>query len=286
MELLYVKEHFSCHNYDKGQNARLEIIKERAGFALVRNLTDIEIIFILKGKLTISYGKIMNLEIEGGKIMLFPPGARVVGKLLEDTHFVIFRIRAVSQLCDCMSLERLYSSVAEKSNEFRTLNINERMNAFIEMFVVCVNDGLKCTYYFATKTRELFFLLRAYYTKEELAGFFNPILGRDASFMNLMYRNYFKVSNIQQLADLSNYSLSGFKKQFRKVFGISPTEWMTQQKASKIFQDINTSDFSFKEIADIHGFSSVSSFSNFCLKNFGMPPGKIRLNVEKMLPKG
>ena len=285
LKLLYPQEHFSCYNYEKGQNARLEILKRPAGFILERNLIDTEIVFLIEGKFNLSYGKLIKEEITEGKIMLFPPGSHVVAEVTEDVHFIICRVRDVVQLCECMSLERLNKDVGDIPKGFHMLDINDRIKKYIDLFVECVNDGLSCTYYFATKMKELFFMLRAYYTKEQLAGFFSPMVGKDAQFMNLMYQNYRKAGSVQELADISNYSLSGFKKQFQRVFGTSASEWMSEQKATRVFQDLNNSPLSIKELSDRHGFSSVSAFSTFCQSKFGLPPGKIRLNVERIDPK-
>lgn len=285
VKLLYPQEHFACYNYEKGQNARLEILRREKGYILERNLIDTEIVFLIEGRFELSYGKLKKERIDKGRIMLFPPGSHVVAEVLEDVHFIICRVRDVIQLCECMSFERLYNEAGPVEEGFHMLDMNERIDEYIDLFVKCVDDGLRCTYYFATKMKELFFLLRAYYTKEQLAGFFSPLLGEDAQFMNLMYQNYRKVKTVQELADISNYSMSGFKKRFQRVFGAPASEWMRQQKAVRVFQDLNNSPLSIKELADRHGFSSVSAFSTFCQHEFGMPPGKIRLNVEKIDPK-
>ena len=285
MRILYPQEHFSCFNYDKGQNAQLEILERPAGTSFKRNLVDTEIVFLISGKFRLSYGKLMREEIPAGKIMLFPPGSQVEAEIIEDVHFVICRIRDVVQLCECMSPERLNNEAGDIPEGFHMLDTNDRINKFIELFVECVSDGLRCTYYFSTKMKEFFFMLRAYYTKEQLAGFFRPMLGRDAQFMNLMYRSYRQVKSVHELAELSNYSLSGFKKQFQRVFGTSASEWMSSQKATRVFQDLNNSPMSIKQLSERHGFSSVAAFSTFCQHKFGMPPGKLRLNVEKIDPK-
>lgn len=284
LKLLYPQEHFSCYNYEKGQNARLEILKVEAGKSFERNLVDTEMVFLIEGRFRLSYGKVMNEEVPAGKVMLFPPGSHVRAEIVEDVHFIICRIRDVVQMCECMSLERLHNESGPIIEGFHMLDMNDRISKFIDLFVECVNDGLKCTYYFATKMKELFFMLRAYYTKEQLAGFFLPLLGKDARFMNLMYQNYRNVASVQELADISNYSISGFKKQFHRVFGTSASDWMSQQKATRVFQDLNNSPLSIKEMAERHGFSSVAAFSTFCQNKFGLPPGKIKLNVEKISP--
>jgi len=285
MKLFYPREHFACYNYEKGQNAHLEILKCPKGSGFERNLVDTELVFLIEGKFSLSYGKLIDNEISAGKIMFFPPGSRIRAEALENVHFIICRVRDVVQLCECMSFERLHNETGSLREGFHMLDINNRIGKYIELLVECVNDGLKCTYYFGAKMQELFFMLRAYYSKEQLAGFFSPLMSKDAQFMNLMYRSYRRVKTVQELADISNYSLSGFKKQFQRVFGTSASQWMSAQKAARVFQDLNNSPLSIKELAESHEFSSVAAFSTFCRNKFGLPPGKIRLNVEQIDPK-
>lgn len=277
MKLLYPEEHFKCFNYDKGKNATLEILEVPAGITIERDLHYTEIVFIVKGVFALSYGKIINNEISEGKFMLFPPGSHVHVEAKQDTKFIICRIRGIIQLCECIPLQQ-FASADSKSidNQFHLLDINEKIYKFMDFLIECSEEGLKCTYYFETKMKELFFLLRAYYTKEDLGKFFKPLLSSDFTFMNLMYQNYRKVKNVRQLAELSLYSESGFKKQFNRVFGTSASEWLRSQKAALIFHDLNCSPLSIKELAERYDFASVSSFTNFCQQMFGKTPGNIR----------
>lgn len=287
MKLLYPQEHFSCYNYEKGQNARLEILKVPAGEKIIRDLVDNEIVFVVDGIFTVSYGKDAHIDVPKGKILFYPPGSHVEATVVEDAHLIICRVRGLVQLCECLPLDQLYREFgAKRGDHFHMLDINKRIYNYVEQFVECVNDGLRCASYFSTKMKELLFLLRAYYTKEDLAAFFAPVMGKDSQFMNLMYQNYRSVKSVQELADLSLYSPSGFKKQFSKVFGTSASEWLSDQKATLIFQDLNHSSLTIKELADKYDFSSVSSFSNFCLNKFGKPPGKIRPKTADRKGKG
>lgn len=278
----YAQEHFCCLNHEKGKNVTLEIFDIPQGQFVERKLLETEIVFILKGKFALSYAKLLNTKIAADNIMLFPPGSQVKIYALEKTNLIIFRVRGILQLCECVSLQHLYTSNNKDYKEdFHMLAINYRISKFIELLMECVNDGLKCSYYYEIKMKELFFLLRAYYSKEELAKFFSPLLSHNAQFMNLMYQNFRNVKTVQELADISLYSESGFKKQFYKVFGTSASEWMRNQKASLILHDLNCSELSIKELADKYNFSSVSSFSTFCQNKLGLPPGQIRANSFK-----
>lgn len=282
-KLLYTQEHFTCQNYEKGKNAALEILNIPKGRKIERTLHDTEIVFLLSGQFTLSYAKIPHMEINPGVIMLFPPGSLVKAEAIEDTRLIICRIRGVLQLCECVSMTQIYNFKDKNiKEEFHMLSINDRIYKFVELMQECVDDGLKCGYYFETKMKELFFLLRAYYTKEDLIQFFSPLLSHNSRFMNLMYQNR-NAKSVNELIDISMYSESGFKKQFNKVFGTSASDWLRDQKASLVYNDLIGSDLSIKELADKYNFSSVSSFTTFCQSKFGLPPGQIRTRkVEKV----
>ena len=42
------------------------------------------------------------------------------------------------------------------------------MYLFLDNLRTCINGGLKCIHFFELKTKEMFFILKANYTKEEI----------------------------------------------------------------------------------------------------------------------
>jgi AraC-like DNA-binding protein len=209
--------------------------------------------------------------------MLIPAGSHLQCKAQDDSTFIIIRLHNIKQLCDCFSFDRLLrEEVKDFIPEFYYLDINERVKSFLTFLDTCMIDGLKCTYYFELKSKEFYFLLRAYYTRKDLFAFFYPLLSYDISFSELIIKNHCKAKTVQELADLVHYSLSGFQKRFKKVFGISAYHWMKEERSKLIYHQINSTEKSFKEISDEYGFSSPSHFNDFCKANFGDTPGKIR----------
>lgn len=288
MSILYPQEHTSCFNYEKGKNASLEILRVEKGGRIERDLYSTEIVFVIKGRFILNYSKVIDREITKGKFMLFPPGSHVHAEVTEETDIIVCRIRGMVQLCECMPLKQLYpldSPCFEKYSGFHVLDINEKLDKFISFMIECAEDGLRCSYYFETKMKELFFLLRAYYTTEELRALFASVMCHDARFMYLMYEHHRNVKSVSELAEIARYSESGFKKQFQRVFGTSPSDWLRNQKASHIFHDLNCSEESIKELSDKYDFASVSSFTTFCQNMFGKTPGQIRNIREQPLPQ-
>ncbi|MBD8390023.1 helix-turn-helix transcriptional regulator [Dysgonomonas sp. BGC7] len=282
MELLYPHEHLSCYNYEKGARPTIEKImlgkRQRWDISALEN----KALFMMDGTLSFSLGNSIDEKLYKGKILLLTAGSALSGQADSDSTIMIIRLHNTKQLCDCFSLDMLLRE--EKNNMIKSgicyLDINERTNDFLLFLDTCISDGLKCTYFFALKVKEFLYLLRAYYTKTELLGFFYPLLSKDISFSDFIMKNYHKAKSVQELADMTHYSLSGFQKRFKKVFGISAYHWMRDARAKLIYHQLNSTEKSFKEISDEYGFSSPSHFNDFCKTTFGTTPGRIRNKKE------
>lgn len=280
MELLYAQEHLSCYNYEKGgKRPTIEkLILKKGGQLWDVFPIDNKSIFVVSGALSFSFGEVIDEVIPCGKMMLLPAGSQFKSIAEKDTVLILIRLHNTKQLCDCFSLDAL---LKEEDSNFDPglcfLDINERVEVFLDFLDTCMSDGLKCTYYFELKAKEYYFLLRAYYPKKELLRFFYPLLSKDISFSELVLKNHYKVKTVQELANMTHYSLSGFQKRFKKVFGgVSAYHWMKDERSKAIYHEINSSEKSFKEISEDYGFSSPSHFNDFCKMNFGVTPGRIR----------
>ena len=282
MQLLYANEHLSCFHYDKMENPTIRYIEceqvEERKFKLDKNIMFI----MLEGSGFVSFGKTVNKSIEEGDIILLPAHTESVGVANEKIIALLFYLPASFSFCDHFSLEMLHTELKNRKTEkknmsnVKSLKINQRIKSYLDTFLPVFDDGLKCQYYLDLKIKELFFLLRAYNTKEDLATFFAPILTDDMDFYNQIMSKYLSVKTVKELAQLTNYSLTGFEKRFKKIFGTSAHKWIKSQLATNIYHEIRCSRKTFMEISDIYGFSSSAHFSNFCKSTFGKTPKSIR----------
>ena len=278
MELLYVHEHLSCFNYEKEEKLTIEKVELKKNQSKKEYFSiDNKVLFLMEGHLLFSYGEMPDNVLPEGKFIIFPAGKTIRCEAKEDCKFIVMRLYNTKQLCDCFPLDVLMREATEDLHiEPYFLDLNERTKVFIDFLNVCLSDGLKCTYYFELKVKEFYFMLRAYYTKKDLQKFFYPILSLDISFSDFIIKNHYKAKTVQELANLTHYSLSGFQKRFKKVFGVSAYNWMKNIRSKSIYHQINSTGKSFKEISDEYGFSSPSHFNDFCKTNFGTTPGRIR----------
>lgn len=281
MSSLYTPEHLSCLNYDNGAKPAAEMITLPKGQTIDVTVNQVVIAFVMKGYIHLRYEDVHGRELIQGQIMLFPAGINVNITSRNDAEIFVMRIRKRIRLCDKLPLEKLFVQTQQARKEHNHLLINEKVQQYLEHFTACIGDGLRCSQYFDLKTSELFFLLRGYYTKEELAAFFHPLLSTDALFTDFVWQNYRKVRSVKELADMSKYGLSTFKAKFRKVFGIPAMQWMNEQKMRNIYHELNCTTKSLKQITADNHFSSVSHLVLFCRKKLGATPGQIRRIEEQ-----
>lgn len=271
-----INDHLTCSYYDKSKMPLIERVSLEKDEVFKKDLIESKIIFVKAGCIKFSYQRVNELIVEGGQFILLPPACHLFGEVKEDVHFVIFRINSTMQLCQTFAVENLFDKNFKQKNDTCILSINERIEAFLDLTIKAIDDGLRCTKFYNIKIKELLYYLRIYYPTEELADFFSPILSGDSAFANFVFQNYSKVKTAQEFSNLYGYSQSSFEKQFKKVFGTSVYQWMINQKAKEIYHKLICSDKGLTEIADEYNFSSASQFCDFCKHYLGASPGKIR----------
>ncbi|MDR2652990.1 MAG: helix-turn-helix transcriptional regulator [Prevotellaceae bacterium] len=282
-QLQNAHEHLSCYLYDNNKDPIIQYFKLEKNELFITKGTTNQIIFLLHGNVTFSYGRHLNVEFKESHFLLFPHGFKCAMKIKEDSTLLVVNLLKIN-FCNHFSLEMLYKlnkDIKMDSTPY-SLKINSVINDFLKNLIDTMSDGLKCAYLHELKQKELLYYMRAYYPKKDLFSFFVPILSDDIVFSEMIYKNLDRVKTITELANIVNYSVSGFKKRFVKVFGESPYHWILKEKAKKIYYEINCSQKSFKEISIEFDFSSSAHFDKFCKKEFGMSPGVIRNNNNKL----
>ena len=284
MELLYKREHFECFHYDKSEKPLIEVIKVLKSDKKKTSINNNEIVFVIEGRLRYILNDLPEYEAVEGEIVFLHAGEICYYDALSDNvTLVVFRIIKPIQLCDSYSIEKLYNSEEHTDvyqlktrNRPCVLEMNPRLQHFIEGVKNCVSEGLKCRGYFEIKTKEMFFLFRVYYTKEALRDFFFLILSEDTAFSEHIRLHWKEFESIREMAKSMRLSHKQFSKRFVTIFGETPQKWIMEAKAQNIYNEIMHTDKLFKQIATENGLGSDTHFTWFCKKNFGKTPSDIR----------
>lgn len=82
--------------------------------------------------------------------------------------------------------------------------------------------------------------------------------------------------HIYKLAEMSGLSMEGFRKQFHKMYGITPKQYQQQCRLTEAKWLLSSSDKDLQTIADLVGFCQLHSFSLWFKKLEGCSPSEWR----------
>lgn len=236
-----------------------------------------------------------SMRVPSGNLVFIPPGVHYEAVFHADTCLVLFSLERHVDFCEhFLSVEQDGYRACKQVDTpppFTTLALDGRMWIFMDsVLAYCGMDRVDARL-FDLKVEELFYLMGITCSRDELESFFSPLLGSDASFTYFVLKNHDKARSVTELAERYNLGLSSFEKEFRRVFGDSPYRWMKRKKADRLLERIRHSGRQFKEISEEFGFSSITQLSDFCRRELGLPPGKLRnggktAKTKKTLPGG
>ncbi|MDR1553347.1 MAG: helix-turn-helix domain-containing protein [Prevotellaceae bacterium] len=269
-------------NVDNNEDYQ-SIERKKRGEISISESSQIRLVFIQKGYCSCFFGKNFDILLESGSIILVPPQNKCIIKVKSNIRLMVVRLSVDLHFGNHLPLEALMG-IAETVNsiypkdEFVVLTMTRIISDYLKLMEQCLLKGMKDVDFMQMKQKELLYYFGEFYGKEELYRFFKPILTRDVAFSRLIY-SLFENGNINSIKDLvkaTDYSLHGFKKRFRAVFGMPAYKWLCQEKSKRLFHEITCTRKTFTKLSHEFGFSSPAHMNNFCRKMFGDTPGSIR----------
>ena len=127
---------------------------------------------------------------------------------------------------------------------------------------------------FGLQQRGTLLQLISLYLKESGATFRKPVQLQPA----IHYINEHIGQNISvaKIAGLCGYSGDHFTRKFKEIFGITPTQYITDIKLGKAKELLLSTTISISDIASSLGFCEASHFTKFFCDKTGFPPSYYR----------
>ncbi|MFD0750273.1 helix-turn-helix domain-containing protein [Mucilaginibacter calamicampi] len=124
------------------------------------------------------------------------------------------------------------------------------------------------------KFRELILTLAGNNKNGELMAYFCSLLHdpQAVSLQRVMEENFCYNLKLDEFAELSNRSLSTFKRDFIKHFNVSPGKWLMDKRLQYSYHLLTNTDKTVTEAAFESGFENRSHFSRAFNKLFGQTP--------------
>jgi AraC-like DNA-binding protein len=255
------------------------IERNRRGTINIPEAPQIRLFFIQKGSCSFYSAKQFDVSLEGNRVVLVPPYQKCIIDVKNNIQLMVIYLTVDLNFCNNFPLESLadkdVTSLPAKETPVY-LKTNRIIADYLKLLKQCVSNGIKSEEFFQMKQKELLYYFGEFYNREELYCFFKPILTSDIAFSRMVYRICETVHSVTGIAKEMNYSLSGFKKRFNRVFGISAYKWLCEEKSKRLFHEITCSRQTFTQLSYDFGFSSPAHMNNFCRKMFGDTPGNLR----------
>ncbi|HMH20863.1 MAG TPA: AraC family transcriptional regulator [Puia sp.] len=131
------------------------------------------------------------------------------------------------------------------------------------------------------KFRELMLNIFVNTANGGLLSYLNSISDQQKpSLTEVMEANYTYNLSLEELAKISNRSLTVFKKEFTELFKSTPGKWLVNKRLEHAQLLLITSQKSVSDISYESGFESATHFSRVFKEKFGTPPLQYRRQGE------
>lgn len=110
--------------------------------------------------------------------------------------------------------------------------------------------------------------------RQVLSNLFNP---NSYSFREIIEAHYYSNTTLEELAQLNNQSLSTFKREFKKLYNVSPATYLRDKKLEKSIELLTSTDLRATDIAYECGFANVSHFSKTFKQKHGVSPSAYKM---------
>lgn len=129
------------------------------------------------------------------------------------------------------------------------------------------------------KLKEIILLLcqtkNAPVIQQILSQLFSPT---SFTFKQIIESNFYQHVTIEELSQMTNLSLSSFKREFKKNYNDSPAKYIRNKKLEKASELLLISDERITDIAYDCGFNDLANFSKIFHDKYNQTPSNFRLN--------
>jgi AraC-like DNA-binding protein len=178
----------------------------------------------------------------------------------------------------------LAESVDSDSNEYMTpINGNEVLAACMESIMLLFkNPTLADEEVLALKLKEIVLILSKIDNsgvRQILSNLFNPT---SVTFKRTIEAHLFSQLSLEDLASLTNNSLSSFQRKFKELYRSTAASYIKNKRLEKSAELLEISDLSITEISHKCVFSDIAHFSNSFKEKYNSSPSQYRLeNISK-----
>lgn len=254
---------------------------ENGGFDKNRVVfNQVAISFVLNGQKAV-YRHEENTIIAPGYGILIPEGNSIMAEhsLNKDKYnsFIIFFPAQLLRSFLANQQQRA-SSKLKRTPDYILFERTAYLSAYIDQMQTLIGQRQTLSPAMAThKLNELLLNLYELYP-DELFAIAGAQSTAEKSLKNLIEHNLFNNLTLDELAFLANRSLSSFKRDFQRLYGVSPQKYIRERKLETACADLAAGKKA-TELYLVYGYESLSNFNTAFKKKYGTTPAGWQLQT-------
>ncbi len=250
-------------------------------------VNEARLVYVVQGESTLtSAQKQLKLQSQDLLIMKTDNFINQWHKMKDNAWVKVIVFQIKSDLLSDIYDEQLPSWFQSDSNivpdSLLRIPSNPSINAFFSSLTTYMNQTqMLSEEILRLKMKELITLLLQIDQNGAIGKIFrNLFQAPDYAFQEIIQQNLFNDLHVEDLAFLSNMSLSSFKRKFNQIYGTSPNKYIISKRLEKAHTLLRTSNLNITEIAYDCGFSEVGYFSKTFKKHFELAPSDLRKKIQ------
>ena len=278
-KLLYFEEQLISSNDPQAGFRYFEV--GRGSQINFQNNNHHHVVFMLEGSVKANCNEFKDQHVAEKQFIFLPKLSNSYLNSEEPCKIIVFSFMSLKTTNEKHAFQSYWRLFPNVTYSFAPLTFESPLIEFFDLLLLYLKKNLNVAYLHDLKHQELFLILNLQYAKEDLAGFFYPIIGKSFDFRSMVMDNYLKIRHIDELARMSGMGRTNFDNKFKEEFGSSPHQWILKQKAKHVKQSLIEPDTTFSDVMRKYGFNSATHFTRFCKQQFGCTPSELVKQMRK-----
>jgi AraC-like DNA-binding protein len=233
------------------------------------------ILLLLDGELLIGCNGFHRHKFCANQMLLIPKASIVKIKTVEKANLLVLLFEAPHSSSDNVQWTALATTCKNMTYTFRPIPIRQPLPSFIEVTIRCLQKGMDGVQPHEVMASNFFFLLRGFYSMEEIAELLYPIVGKEMKFKEFIIQNHTKVDSLNELIALSNLGRTTFFGKFKEEFGMTAKQWMLRRLKERILWKVHEPGVRVKELMAECNFESQAQFYRYFKQQFHCTPKQL-----------
>jgi AraC-like DNA-binding protein len=224
-----------------------------------------------------------SYDLSKGSCMFVRKGAVIVEQFYDAAFCMVLFFLPDEFICDVLKSKTTpIQKPGKKYEPLITIDSNITVHSFFQSMISYFGGNkVPDQSLLELKFRELILTIADNTANSELLSYFSLLLQEPlaVSLKNTMEDNYCFNLKLEQFAQLSNRSLSAFKRDFQKQYNTTPGKWLLEKRLNHALHLLTNNGRTVSEASYESGFENQSHFSRVFRKHFGYPPASVKQKI-------